>query len=110
MIIAVEDTSYRCKNCDSFGQCEYYHHRRPDSHICKEFRNDWRQRDVLDKIIAEIKEKAFTEEIFDEDVFRSTFTENMTREEAEDESIIETEIVKLSDILDIIEKYKGVSE
>lgn len=50
MIIAVEDTSYRCKNCDSFGQCEYYHHRRPDSHICKEFRNDWRQRDVLDKI------------------------------------------------------------
>ena len=57
MIIAVEDTSYRCKNCDSFGQCEYYNHRRPDSHICKEFRNDWRQRDVLDKISAEIEEK-----------------------------------------------------
>ena len=56
MIIAVEDTSYRCKNCDSFSQCEYYHHRRPDSHICKEFRNDWRQRDVLDKISAEIEQ------------------------------------------------------
>ena len=55
MIISVEDTSYRCKNCDSFSQCEYYHHRRPDSHICKEFRNDWRQRDVLDKISAEIR-------------------------------------------------------
>lgn len=54
MKISVEDTSYRCKNCDSFSQCEYYHHRRPDSHICKEFRNDWRQRDVLDKIRAEI--------------------------------------------------------
>lgn len=110
MIIAVEDKSYRCKNCDSFSQCEYYRHRRPDSHICKEFRNDWRQRDVLDKISAEITEKAFTEEIFDEDVFRSTFTENMTREEAECESVIETEIVKLSDVLEILEKYKGDSE
>lgn len=63
--------------------------------------------EVLDKISAEITEKAFTEEIFDEDVFRSTYTESMTREEAECESVIETEIVKLSDILEIIEKYKG---
>ena len=30
----------------------------------------------------------------------------MTREEAEDESVIETEIVKLSDVLEILEKYK----
>ena len=62
--------------------------------------------EILDKISAEITEKAFTEEIFDEDVFRSTFTENMTREEAECESVIETEIVKLSDVLEILEKYK----
>ncbi len=62
---------------------------------------------VLDKISAEIKEKAFTEEIFDEETFKSTYTENVTRETAEDESVIETEIVKLSDILEIIEKYKG---
>lgn len=66
--------------------------------------------DVLDKISAEIKEKAFTEEIFDEEIFKSTYTENVTRETAEEESVIETEIVKLSDILEIIEKYKGVSE
>ena len=65
---------------------------------------------VLDKISAEIKEKAFTEEIFDEEIFKSTYTENVTRETAEEESVIETEIVKLSDILEIIEKYKGVSE
>lgn len=65
---------------------------------------------LLDKISAEIKEKTFTEEIFDEDVFRSIYTENMTREVAEEESVIETEIVKLSDILEIIEKHKGVSE
>ena len=61
MIIAVEDKSYRCKDCDSFKQCEYYHHRKPTSHICKEFRNDWKQKykvaEILDKISAEIEEK-----------------------------------------------------
>ena len=66
MIIAVEDKSYRCKNCDSFSQCEYYHHRRPDSHNCKEFRNDWRQRDVLDKISAEIEQTAKDYDKFDD--------------------------------------------
>lgn len=66
--------------------------------------------DVLDKISAEIKEKSFTEEIFDEEIFKSTYTENTTREAAEEESVIDTEIVKLSDILDIIEKYKAESE
>ena len=66
--------------------------------------------EILDKISAEIKEKAFTEEIFDEETFKSTYTENVTRETAEEESVIETEIVKLSDILEIIEKYKGDSE
>lgn len=87
MIIAVEDKSYRCKNCDSFSQCEYYHHRRPDSHICKEFRNDWRQRDILDKISAEIKE-----------LTKAHCIQVMDRED----------IPLLA--LDIIEKYKGVSE
>lgn len=88
MIIAVEDKSYRCKDCDSFGQCEYYHHRRPDSHICKEFRNDWRQRDVLDKISAEIEEK-----MSHYDHFENSNTANglkMARE--------------------IVEKYKGDSK
>ena len=66
--------------------------------------------EILDKISAEINEKAFTEEIFDEETFKSTYTENVTRETAEEESVIETEIVKLSDILEIIEKYKGDSE
>ena len=63
--------------------------------------------EILDKIFAEIDKKAFTEEIFDEDVFHSTYTESMTREEAECESVIETEIVKLSDVLEILDKYKG---
>lgn len=88
MIIAVEDKSYRCKNCDSFSQCEYYHHRRPDSHICKEFRNDWRQRDVLDKISAEIDEK-----ISHYEHFSSSNTAN-----------------GLMMAKEIIEKYKGDKE
>ena len=87
MIIAVEDTSYRCKNCDSFGQCEYYHHRRPDSHICKEFRNDWRQRDILDKISAEIK-----------DLHNSHMINFVSANDAVDTC------------LEIIEKYKAESE
>ena len=61
MIIAVEDKSYRCKDCDSFGQCEYYNNRRPTSHICKEFTNDSKVAEIvveiLDKISAEIDEK-----------------------------------------------------
>ena len=57
MIIAVEDTSYRCKDCDSFGQCVYYHNRRPTSHICGEFTNDSKVVEILDKISAEIDEK-----------------------------------------------------
>lgn len=85
MIIAVEDKSYRCKNCDSFSQCKYYNNRRPDSHICKEFRNDWRQRDILDKISAEIKNMEY--HMIDCDV-----------------------LVSQEEVLDIIEKYKGVSE
>lgn len=60
--------------------------------------------EILDKISAEIQEKSFTEEIFDEEIFKSTYTENVTRETAEEESVIETEIVKLSDILEIIDK------
>ena len=84
MIITVEDKSYRCKNCDSFSQCEYYNHRKPDSHICKEFRNDWRQCDVLDKIIAEIKE-TLSWEMYDE---------------------YGNETALYKELMDIIEKYK----
>jgi hypothetical protein len=88
MIIAVEDKSYRCKDCDSFSQCKYYHHRRPDSHICKEFRNDWRQRDVLDKISAEIKE----------------LDEGITSYHNDKPWLYKSEV------LEIVEKYKGGSK
>lgn len=52
----------------------------------------------------EIEGKAFTEEIFDEDIFDSTNTESVSRETAECESYVETEVVRLSDVLEILDK------
>ena len=52
----------------------------------------------------EIQGKAFKEEIFDEDIFNSTNTESVSRETAECESYIETEIVRLSDVFEILDK------
>ena len=58
----------------------------------------------------DIQEKAFTEEIFDEDIFNSTNTESVSTETAKCESYIETEVVKLSDVLDVLDKLIGESE
>lgn len=87
MIIAVKDKSYRCKDCDSFGQCEYYNNRRPTSHICKEFTNDSKVAEILDKISAEIKELPELHCI----------------------QVMDREDIPLL-ALDIIEKYKGDSK
>ncbi len=57
----------------------------------------------LEKLKTEIKGKSFTEEIFDEDMFNSMLSESNSRETAECESVVETEIVKLSDVLLIID-------
>ena len=61
----------------------------------------------LDKIkqaIEKIQGKSFTEEIFDEDIFNSTNTESVSTETAKSESYIETEVVKLSDVLEILNR------
>lgn len=60
--------------------------------------------DKVKKAREEIKEKAFTEEIFDEDIFNSTNTESVSRETAECESYVDTEVVKMSDVLAILDK------
>ena len=57
----------------------------------------------LEALKERISEKAFTEEIFDEDLFNSTYSEGVSRETAECESVVETEIVKLGDVLQIID-------
>jgi len=58
----------------------------------------------------EIKEKAFTEEIFGEDICNFTNTESVSKETAECESYVETEVVKLSDILEILDRLIAESE
>lgn len=60
--------------------------------------------DKVKKAREEIKEKAFIEEIFDEDIFNSTNTESVSRETAECESYVDTEVVKMSDVLAILDK------
>ena len=58
----------------------------------------------------EIQEKAFTDEIFDEDIFNSTYTDSTSKETAECESYVETEVVKMSDVLEILDKLIAESE
>lgn len=90
MIIAVEDKSYRCKDCDSFGQCEYYNNRRPTSHICKEFTNDIKVAEILDKIRAEI--------------------EKLQKMCDKNDLNLMAQYSAFGMVLDIIDKHKGVSE
>lgn len=98
-----------CENCKRWNtvDCpESYREPAGCDDICSSFEFEV-DTCLLDKIKREIEAKSFTEEIFDEDAFRSAYTESVTKEEAEEESIIETEVVKLSDVLEIISKYSG---
>lgn len=66
--------------------------------------------DLIKQAREEIQEKAITDEIFDEDVFNSTNTDSISREAAECESWVETEVVKMSNVLDILDKLIAESE
>lgn len=66
--------------------------------------------DKIEQAREKIKRKAFTEEIFDEDIFKSTNTESVSRETAECESYIDTEVVKMSDVLEILDNLIAESE
>lgn len=48
------DEQFKCKDCDNYNQCKYYHNRRETSFICKEFQNQWGYIEELEKIKAEI--------------------------------------------------------
>lgn len=50
------DEQLKCKDCDWYGSCEYYHNRKETSQICKMFNNTWKFVDKLKKIKAEIEE------------------------------------------------------
>jgi hypothetical protein len=67
----------------------------------------------IDKIQAakeEIREMAFTNEIFDEDVFNSTYTDSTSRQTAECESWVEAEVVRMNDVLAILDRLISESE
>ena len=73
----------------------------------------YQKNELLDKVKKareKIKEKAFTEEIFEEDIFNATNTESVSRETAECESYVETEVVRLSDILEILDRLIAESK
>ncbi len=48
------DEQFKCKDCDNYNLCKYYHNRRETSFICKEFQNQWGFIKELEKIKAEI--------------------------------------------------------
>ena len=78
-------TQFLCKDCEKYSLCEYYHCRKEDSYICKYFHLP----NKLDKIRAEIEGMTPT--------YHNT-----------DWSI--TDLVPISEVLEIIDKYKAESE
>ena len=50
------DEQFKCKDCDNYNQCKYYHNRRETSFICKEFQNQWGYIEELEKIKTEIED------------------------------------------------------
>lgn len=51
------DEQFKCKDCDNYNLCKYYHNRRETSFICKEFQNQWGFIKELEKIKAEIEKE-----------------------------------------------------
>ena len=50
------DKQLKCKDCDWYRSCEYYHHRKETSQICKMFNNTWIFIEEFEKIKAEIED------------------------------------------------------
>lgn len=50
------DEQFKCKDCDNYNLCNYYHNRRETSFICKEFQNQWGFIEELEKIKADIED------------------------------------------------------
>ena len=44
------DEQLKCKDCDWYRSCEYYHKRKETSQICKMFNNTWNFIAELEKI------------------------------------------------------------
>ena len=64
----------------------------------------------LDKLKEQIVGKSFTEEFFDEDAFNSMYSESVSKDTAECESYIEMTIVKMDDVLRLIDNLLSEQE
>ena len=49
------DEQFKCKDCDNYNLCNYYHNRRETSFICKEFQNQWSFIKELERLQEEIQ-------------------------------------------------------
>ena len=57
------DEQLKCKDCDWYGKCEYYHNRKETSQICKMFNNTWIFIAELEKIKQEVVKMSYDCEI-----------------------------------------------
>lgn len=64
----------------------------------------------LEKLKEQIVGKSFTEELFDEDAFNSMYSESVSKDTAECESYIEMTIVKMDDVLRLIDNLLSEQE
>ncbi len=64
----------------------------------------------LEKLKEQIVGKSFTEEFFDEDAFNSMYSESVSKDTAECESYIEMTIVKMDDVLRLIDNLLSEQE
>jgi hypothetical protein len=64
----------------------------------------------LEKLKKQIVGKSSTEELFDEDAFNSMYSESVSKDTAECESYIEMTIVKMDDVLRLIDNLLSEQE
>ena len=64
----------------------------------------------LEKLKEQIVGKSSTEEFFDEDAFNSMYSESVSKDTAECESYIEMTIIKMDDVLRLIDNLLSESE
>ena len=64
----------------------------------------------LEKLKEQIVGKSSTEEFFDEDAFNSMYSESVSKDTAECESYIEMTIIKMDDVLRLIDNLLSEQE
>lgn len=72
------------------------------------------EQDIVKPYLKKLKEqivgKSFTEEVFDEHAFNSMYSESVSKDTAECESYIEMTIIKMDDVLRLIDNLLSEQE